>query len=83
MFAHATQSHPDGFYWYQASDGQMTCTRTRPQKQIHYSQCNRVETLPLFDYLTEYQYGYYWYMSNPAILGVHIEKISPGVRTLN
>ncbi|MDR3478649.1 MAG: DUF1460 domain-containing protein [Gammaproteobacteria bacterium] len=75
MFAHATKSHPDGFYWYQGTNGQFVCARSLPKKITHYTRCNRVEALPLFDYLTEYQYGSYWYMNNPAILGVHIEKI--------
>lgn len=76
MFAHATDARPNGYYWYKQADGNYTCSAQLPAKNITYTQCNRVEQQPLFAYLTEYQYGSYWYMNNPAILGVHIEQLS-------
>lgn len=75
MFAHATDSHPDGYYWYQRENGQYACSAYPPRGNTAYSRCNRVERLPLFSYLTDFQFGSYWYMSTPSILGVHIEKL--------
>lgn len=75
MLAHATVSHPDGFYWYKKSNGQYTCTSTPPKKSVKYTMCNRVEQIPLFNYLADYQYGYYWYLEDPSFLGVHVEKL--------
>ena len=40
------------------------------------TQCNRIVTMPLTDYLTMKFNGEYRYMNNPSILGVHIEKIN-------
>jgi hypothetical protein len=47
-----------------------------PSQVKHFTRCNRVNALPLFDYLTDYQYGTYWYMNNPGLLGIHVEKIN-------
>lgn len=76
MFTHATDMYPRRFKWYQYPKGQWQCSADKPPKGIHYTQCDRVETLPLFNYLTNNQYGHYWYMNTPAILGIHIEKLS-------
>lgn len=75
MFAHATDMYPSRFYWYQQSDGNYTCTPVKPARNVPYTMCNRVEALPLFNYLTNYQFGSYWYMNTPSILGVHVEKL--------
>jgi hypothetical protein len=76
MFAHATDAHPDGYYFYKLANGNYTCASTPPENQATYTRCNRVAALPLFEYLTDYQYGDYRYMTSPSILGVHIEKIN-------
>lgn len=57
-------------------DNRYTCSSTPPANNVGYTQCNRVEEEPLFDYLTEYQYGSYWYMNSPSIIGVHIERLT-------
>jgi hypothetical protein len=75
MFAHATSSHPNGYRWYQQPNGHYVCTSQPPIAGQSYSSCNRVERLPLFAYLTDYQYGSYWHMHDPSVLGIHIEKI--------
>lgn len=75
MFANATDAYPDGFYWYQKEDGRFICTSDRPPQGVRYTYCNRVEKLPLFNYLTDYQYGSFWHMNNAATLGLHIEKL--------
>lgn len=75
MFANATDMYPSRHYWYQQSDGNFTCTSAKPNNHQPYTTCNRVESLPLFNYLTNYQFGSYWYMNTPSILGVHVEKL--------
>jgi len=76
MYAHATQAYPNNYYWYQKENGEYTCSPTLPsQAHVPYTHCNRVETLPLFEYLTSFQYGAYRYMNNASILGVHIEAL--------
>lgn len=76
MFVHATDARPNGYYWYKQADGNYTCSAKLPAKGIKYTQCNRVDQQPLFNYLTDYQYGSYWYMNNPSIIGIHIEQLS-------
>lgn len=76
MFTHATDSHPDGYYWYKQADGNYACTAKPPANHGDYTRCNRVVSLPLFDYLTDFQYGSYHYMKNASILGVHIESLT-------
>lgn len=75
MFAHATDSLPIGYYWYQMGNGQYTCSPEKPAKGTHYTLCNRIVALPFFDYLTDYQQGYYSSMDLHSIVGVHIEKL--------
>jgi len=75
MFAHATQSHPNRHYWYQNKDGSFICSSNKPLHK-KFTRCNRVEQLPFFDYLTDYQYGSHWRMEDPTVLGIHIEKLS-------
>jgi hypothetical protein len=75
MFTHATISHPDGYYWYQQPSGNFVCSSLPPTHSTRYTHCNRVESLPLFAYLTNFQYGHYWYMQDPSLLGVHIEEL--------
>jgi hypothetical protein len=75
MFVHATDGHPDGYYWYQENNGRYVCSAERPRDNRRYTTCNRVENIPLFAYITEYQYAHYRYMNNPAILGIHFEKL--------
>lgn len=73
MFVHATNAYPSHFYWYQRN-GNFVCS-PNPPINAPAKPCNRVERIPLFYYLTDYQYGSYWHMSNPAILGIHVEKL--------
>lgn len=75
MFVHATDGFPRGYYWYQQPNGNYTCSADLPSDVAQYTTCNRVTQKPLFDYLTEYQYGKYTHMDNPSILGIHIEQI--------
>jgi hypothetical protein len=74
MFTHATDAFPNGYFWYQKNDGSYTCTASTPSSGP-VTTCNRVTSIPLFDYLTDYQYATYWYMKNPSILGIHIEAL--------
>lgn len=73
MFAHATDAHPSGYYWYQSSAGSYTCSPEKPARGTPYSSCNRIERLPFIDYLTGSQHG--WYMTDSSYLGVNVEKI--------
>jgi hypothetical protein len=75
MFVDATDRHPNGHYWYRENNGRYVCSAERPSDDRHYTTCNRVENIPLFAYLTDYQYAHYRYMKNPAILGIHFEKL--------
>jgi hypothetical protein len=74
MFAHATNAHHQRYYWYQ-QDGQYSCSPKKPGEGQPYTTCNRVVSLPFYDYLTDYQLGYYTNMDVGSILGVHIEKL--------
>lgn len=76
MFVHATDARPNGYYWYQQADGSFTCSSQLPTNGVSYTNCNRIEREPLFDYLTEYQYGVYRNMDSQSIVGVHIEKLT-------
>lgn len=76
MFVHATKAFPTGFYFYQQPNHDYVCKAELPPANVPYTKCNRVESLPLFDYLTDYQYGSHWYMNWPTILGVHVEKLT-------
>jgi len=76
MFVHATDARPNDYYWYQQAGGSFTCSFQLPANGAGYTKCNRIEREPLFDYLTEYQYGAYRNMDSPSIVGVHIEKLN-------
>ncbi len=76
MFMHATDAYPVGFFWYQQNDGNYVCTRTPPAPGANYSHCNRVERIPFYDYISDYQFKFYWYLTEPSILGYHFEKLS-------
>lgn len=76
MFAHATEAYPHQFYWYQRTSGDFVCSPTKPASGIRYTHCNRVEAMPLVDYLTRYQYNNYRYITDPSIVGIHIEQLS-------
>jgi hypothetical protein len=75
MFAHATDRYPDGYYWYQKANGNYVCSTEAPAAGQVKQYCNRLEAVPLFKYITSYQYGNYLYMNNPSIDGVHVEKL--------
>lgn len=76
MFTHATDAYPRQFYWYQQTSGNVVCSATKPATGIAYTHCNRVEAIPLFEYLTRYQYHGYRYITDPSIVGIHIEHLS-------
>jgi hypothetical protein len=75
MFAHATDRFPNNFYWYQLANGNYACSATPPAATQKKIPCNRVAALPLFDYLTDYQYGNRSYMNNDSIVGIHLEQL--------
>jgi hypothetical protein len=75
MFTHATDSYPSGYYYYRNSQGGYQCEANKPPAGTQFTQCNRVVSLPLKDYLTAMQYGKYTFMEEPSILGIHVEKI--------
>lgn len=76
MYAHATDAYPRGYYWYETAPGQPVCTPRPPAPGKAYTFCNRVVTMPLYDYLTDYQLGGYWNMALRSLLGVHVERLS-------
>lgn len=76
MFAHATNVFPAGYFWYQTAGGNYVCSPDRPEARTRYTRCNRVVTLPFYDYLTDYQLGAAWNMTLWSILGIHIEKLN-------
>lgn len=75
MFAHATNAYHKHYYWYESADGNYQCSPTKPPIPTQYTNCNRVVSLPFYDYLTDYQMGYYTNMDVRSILGVHVEKL--------
>lgn len=75
MLAHATASHPNHFFWYADQNNNYQCSKEKSPSVKHFSECNRVQREPLSAYLTDYQYGWFWYMQDPVFLGIHIEKI--------
>jgi len=76
MFSHPTAARPNGYFWYQSSKNRYACSAELPDGITQYTQCNRVQAIPLFDYLTDYQYESHLYMTNPSILGIHVEHIT-------
>jgi hypothetical protein len=75
MMAHASDRYPNNYYWYPQANGNYVCSAQAPAAGQPKEYCNRVEAIPLFNYLTAYQYGNFTYMNNPSIVGVHIEKL--------
>lgn len=75
MLAHATASHPNHFYWYATENNNYVCAYAKPTTIKKFTDCNRVEREPLSAYLIDYQYGWFWYLMDPAFLGIHLEKI--------
>jgi hypothetical protein len=75
MFVHATDAYPMGYYWYKRGDGNYTCSSTPPAQGEKYSRCNRVERIPFYQYIADYQFRFYWYLTEPSILGYHFEKL--------
>ncbi len=78
MFAHATDAYPDDFYYYQQPNGHYVCSPQAPAPGVKWTKCNRIVRMPLFDYLTDVQFGYYRLMDNPSILGIHVEVMGSG-----
>jgi hypothetical protein len=80
MLAHATQAYPMDYIWKKIDKTHYACIPSATQNATtRYHTCNRVVTMPLFAYLTDYQYHSYWYMDYPVFLGVHIEKVKVSV----
>jgi len=76
MLVHATDAYPYGYYWYKKINGDYTCSSKPSTHSIKTTFCNRVERLPLVNYLTDYQYGFYSYMLDPSLIGIHIERLA-------
>lgn len=76
MMVHASSARPNGYFWYQTADNHFACSAKLAEGVTSHTTCNRVHELPLFNYLTDYQYGSYLYMTNPSILGVHFERLN-------
>ena len=76
MFAHATNAYPKHYFWYQTSNNNYVCSPYPPKSDTPYTSCNRVVSMPFYDYLTEYHAGLYSNMELRSILGIHLEKIS-------
>lgn len=74
MFAQASNAYPDGYYWYQ-KEGNYVCTPDKPANNVKSTYCNRVEQLPLADYITRQQYTSHPFMDTVSIVGIHIEKL--------
>lgn len=73
MFAHATDAYPFSFSWQQKQNGEFACAKGDKGQRI--SACNRVVTVPFFDYLTNKQLGFYTNMDLGSVIGVHFEKL--------
>ena len=84
MFTHATDAYPDDYVFYKTGK-HYVCQKTLPNPGTPYTFCNRVVSVPLADYLLDYQYGHYWYLNMPSLLGIHIEALRPSfnLRTLS
>ena len=77
MLQHVTDAYPNNYLFYRRTDGTYGCDANPINPEPHaMSTCNRVMRIPLLDYLTDYQYGHYWYMDNPSIVGVHLESLA-------
>ncbi len=74
MFSQATNTYPDGYYWYQ-KESNYVCTSDKPADNIKSTSCNRVEQLPLADYITRQQYSAHPFMDTASIVGIHVEKL--------
>ena len=75
MFSSATDAFPNQYYYYKDAKGHYQCTDKPPLHKIRTTTCNRVESLPLSQYVTTKQYGHYTFLDSPSIVGIHIEKI--------
>ena len=75
MFTHATDAFPENYLFYRTKGKAFVCTSLAPPPGTPYTFCNRVVSVPLADYLLDYQYGHYWYMDMPSLLGIHIEAL--------
>lgn len=76
MFTHATNGYSRGYYWYSLSDGKYICSPVKPGAGTAYTSCNRVVSVPFYDYLTDYQSGNFTVMDVKSIVGIHIEKLT-------
>jgi hypothetical protein len=76
MFLHASNAWPNGYYWYKKSGNQYACSASLPKNITIFTQCNRVQEQPFFEYITDYQYGIYRTMETPSIIGFHVERLS-------
>lgn len=74
MFAHATDAFSFNFYWKKKANGQYACSAGH-SNGTSATTCNRVVTIPFFDYLTDEQLGFHTNMDLRSVLGVHVEKI--------
>ena len=75
MYLEATDAYPNGYYYYQDNHGHYQCTDKAPNSRDNLVYCNRVLAMPIGAYLNSYEYGAYRYMTDPSIVGIHLEKI--------
>ncbi len=85
MFLAASNVYPRGYlYSYNAKNHTYACSdalhipkgyKTLSTLAQQPLTCNRVLAMPFGDYLTMQQYGYV-NVNNPALLGIHVEKIN-------
>ena len=72
----ATDMYPKKFIWSRKGR-HFYCTAPfkQPMGAIPLSSCNKVTTMPLYQYIIQQQYGFKPVMDDPSIIGIHLEKI--------
>ena len=76
MMLAATNAYPNGYIWSKDKSKYYCTTFNKiPNGATELSTCNRVMSMPLADYITNYAYGSYTFMDTSSILGINIEKI--------
>jgi hypothetical protein len=77
MYSQATDAFPNHYVFYKDKNNHYHCTATLPKNYSNTSTtCNRVESLPLANYILRNNYNAYTFMENPSFIGIHLEKIT-------
>lgn len=77
MMLAATNAYPNGYIWSKGKNKYYCTADDRvPNGATKLTTCNRVMSMPLADYITNYSYGNYTFMDTTSILGINIEKIN-------